>query len=42
MLTWVKPNGVKVTTNDYPETIKTAESLGWVLDKPKKTRAKGK
>jgi hypothetical protein len=26
---WIKPSGVEVETNDRPETVKYASSLGW-------------
>ena len=32
---WIKPSGLKIETNDLPETIEYCSSLGWVEDKPK-------
>lgn len=29
-LTWVRPSGTEITTNDSDETIATAAKLGWV------------
>lgn len=29
MITWEKPSGVEIETNDLPATIATAEGLGW-------------
>jgi len=26
---WMRPSGFEIETNDSPETIKYAESLGW-------------
>lgn len=44
MLTWTKPNGTEIKTNDKAETIKAAEKLGWVktvlTEKTTKTRSK--
>lgn len=44
-ITWTKPSGLKITTNDKKETIEYCESLGWKRDdavkekKPRKTKA---
>ena len=29
MITWGKPSGAEIQTNDLPATIATAEGLGW-------------
>jgi hypothetical protein len=31
---WIKPSGLKITTNDLEETIEYCKSLGWKEDKP--------
>lgn len=48
IIEWVKPNGLKVKTNDRQATIDHCASIGWVLadsvekpeteEKPKRTR----
>jgi len=40
MITWMRPSGTPITTNDKKETIAFAESLGWKRegDKPKRVR----
>lgn len=42
MITWIKPSGVELETNDFPATIAAAESLGWKRkgeeEKPKRGR----
>ncbi len=40
MITWTKPNGLEIETNDMPATIAKCESLGWKRKKAKK-KAKG-
>jgi hypothetical protein len=29
MITWIKPSGIEITTNELEETIDYAVSLGW-------------
>lgn len=29
MITWVKPNGNTITTNELPETLAFAKKAGW-------------
>ena len=31
MVTWLKPNGLKIETNDSDATLKKAVELGWTL-----------
>ena len=40
MIEWIKPNGVKITTNGGEANIKAAESLGWVRADSKKPAPK--
>lgn len=28
-ITWIKPSGIEVVSNDLPATIAAAQSLGW-------------
>ena len=39
---WTRPSGLEIETNDRPETIETAEKLGWqrVVEKPKPKRTR--
>ena len=32
MITWMRPSGSPITTNDTKETIAFAESLGWTRE----------
>ncbi len=41
MITWTRPTGTTITTNDRKETIEHAEAQGWtreVAEKPKRKR----
>lgn len=40
MITWIKPSGGEIETNDRPATIAYAESLNWKRkgEKPKRGR----
>lgn len=36
MITWVKPSGLEIQTNDNPSVIEYAKSLGWTEKKAKR------
>ncbi len=40
MITWIRPTGTTLTTNDRPQTIEHAEAQGWKREeeKPKRKR----
>ncbi len=39
---WIKPSGLKITTNDMDKTIEYCESLGWVDEKKSQEKPKRK
>lgn len=32
MITWIKPNGIEIETNELPATVAYADSLKWVRE----------
>jgi hypothetical protein len=39
MITWVKPNGSEITTNDLKETVEHCEAVGFKRKRKRRTRA---
>ena len=38
-ITWTRPSGSEITTNDLPETIAEAKINGWVKKRKRRTNA---